>query len=134
MRIPSYASALIVALILLTAGDSEAAIYFRTSTSVENGSGSTSIAMTVPSGVAAGDLLISSVNAGGTGVITAPAGWTSLVTGAGTGHYGTLHYRVATAADVAGASYTWNLGTSRKATGGIISYVGVDTSSIGTPS
>jgi hypothetical protein len=137
MRFPSNASALIalaVAILLLSAGAADAAIYYRTSTTVENGSGSTSIAMTVPSGVASGDLLVSSVNAGGTGAITAPAGWTSIVSGAGTGHYGTLHYRVATAADVAGASYTWTLGSSRKATGGIISYVGVDTSSVGTPS
>ncbi|MEA2439258.1 MAG: trimeric autotransporter adhesin [Thermoleophilaceae bacterium] len=137
MRIPSYASALIalaVALIYLSAGPADAAIYYRTATSTENGAGSASIVMTVPSGVAAGDLLVSSVNAGGTGAITAPAGWTSIVSGAGTGHYGTLHYRVATAADVAGASYTWTLGSTRKATGGILSYVGVDTTAIGTPS
>jgi hypothetical protein len=119
MRFPSNASALIalaVAISFLSAGAADAAIYYRTSTSTQNGAGSTSVAMTVPSGVAVGDLLVSSVNASGTGVITAPAGWTALVSGSAGTHYGTLHYRVATAGDVAGASYTWTLGSTRKAT------------------
>jgi trimeric autotransporter adhesin len=136
MRPPSYAAAfiaLIVAVSLAAAGRADATIYYRTSTSTENGAGSTSIVMTVPSGVAVGDLLVASVNASGTAAITAPAGWTSLVAGAASTYYGMVHYRVATAADVAGASYTWTLGSTRKATGSIVSYVGIDTSTIGTP-
>src|SRR4051794_5336197 len=137
MRPPSTAIASLavaVALLLLATGPAAANIYYRTSTTTQNVSGSTSISMTVPSGVAVGDLLIASANAAGTGAITPPGGWTQLVAGAGTGQYGTLHYRVATAADVAGASYTWSLGSTRKATGSMTSYVGVDTTAIGTPS
>jgi hypothetical protein len=136
MRSPSTASAslaLSVALLLTAADCAEATIYYRTSASVENAGGSTSISITVPSGVATGDLLITSVNAAGTGAVTAPGGWTQLVAGAGATHYGMLHYRVATAADAAGASYTWTLGSTRKATGSMISYVGVDTTAIGAP-
>jgi hypothetical protein len=136
MRPPSYASAflaLIVAFSLMAAGRADAAIYYRTGTSAENVSGSTSIAMTVPSGVAVGDLLVADVDAAGTGAITAPAGWTSIFTGAGFTTYSAFHYRVATAADVAGASYTWSLTTSRKAVGRLMAYVGVDTTAIGTP-
>ncbi|MEA2413007.1 MAG: hypothetical protein QOC77_3568, partial [Thermoleophilaceae bacterium] len=128
MRPPSYASALLalfIALGLVAAGCADAAIYYRTGTSAENVGGATSIAMTVPSGVAVGDLLVADVDAAGTGVVTAPAGWTSLFTGAGFTTYSALHYRVATAADVAGASYTWSLGTSRKAVARLMSYVGV---------
>jgi hypothetical protein len=136
MRSPSTASAflaLAVALVLMAAGPADAAIYFRTTTSTENVNGSTSVVMTVPSGVAVGDLLIADVDAAGTGAITAPAGWTSLVSAAGFTTYSTVHYRVATAADVAGASYTWTLGSTRKAVGRMMSYVGVDTTAIGTP-
>jgi hypothetical protein len=135
MRPPSIASAflaLILAVSLMAAGRADALVYYRTSTSTQNGTGSTSITMTVPSGVAVGDLLVASVNASGTAVITAPGGWTSVVAGAGTGYYGSEQYRVATAADVAGASYVWTLGaTARKATGSILSYTGVDTTTIG---
>jgi hypothetical protein len=136
MRLPSTAFAslaIAVALTLMADSRADAAIYYRTSTTTQNGSGSTTIVMTVPSGVAAGDLLISAVNASGTAAITAPGGWTQLVAGSGGTYYGTLHYRVATAADVSGASYTWTLGSTRKATGAMTSYVGVDTTAIGTP-
>src|SRR4051794_31461096 len=114
MRPPSTAFASLVvtvALTLMAASPADATIYYRTSTTTQNGGGSTSIAMTVPGGVAVGDLLIAGANASGTGVVTAPAGWTQLVSGASSAHYGTLHYRVATVADAAGASYTWTLGS-----------------------
>lgn len=133
MRFPSYASAFLALVVLLFAGRADAAIYFRTSTVTETGNGATSVVMTVPSGTAVGDFLVSSVDAAGTGVITPPAGWTAMIVGAGAASYSNAHWRVATAADVAGASYTWNLGTSRKAVGRILSYVGVDSTAVGTP-
>ena len=120
-------------LMLLTAARADANIYIRTSTSTETGNGATSVALTVPSGVAVGDLLIAAVDAEGTGAITAPGGWTSAFTGAGFTTYTSFVYRVATAADVAGASYSWALGTSRKAVARMSAYVGVDTTAIGTP-
>jgi len=136
MRSPSTAFAslaLAVALLLMTAGPADANIYYRTGTSAENVNGSGSIAMTVPSGVAVGDLLVADVDAAGTTAITAPAGWTQLISAAGFTTYSTVHYRVATAADVAGPSYSWNLGSTRKAVARMSVYVGVDTSTIGTP-
>jgi hypothetical protein len=114
-----------------TASVASAAIYYRSSTVLENVNGSSSVAMTVPVGTIVGDLLIADVDAAGTGAITAPAGWTSKFAGAGTSTYSSLFYRVATAADAAGASYTWTLGSTRKAVGRIADYVGVDTTSIG---
>jgi hypothetical protein len=125
--------AVAVALTLMAASPADATIYYRTQASTENVNGSTSIGLTVPTGVAAGDLLIADVDAAGTGAITPPAGWTQQVAAAGFTTYSTVHYRVATAADVAGASYTWNLSTSRKAVARMTSYVGVNTSTIGTP-
>jgi hypothetical protein len=136
MRPPSYASALLallVALVFASTERADAAIYYRSSTSVENVNGSASMVLSTPSGTAVGDLLVADVDAAGTGAITAPAGWTSLFTGAGFTTYSTLHYRVATAADAAGASYTWTLGSTRKAVGRMISYVGATTTGIGTP-
>jgi WxL domain surface cell wall-binding len=136
MRSPSTAFAclaLTVALVTVDAQSADAKIYYRTGTSTENGNGSTSITMTVPSGVAVGDLLIADVDAAGTGAITPPANWTQLINAAGFTTYSNVHYRVATAADVAGASYTWNLGSTRKAVGRMAAYVGVDASTIGTP-
>src|SRR3954453_1130697 len=134
MRPPSTAFAslaIAVALALMAAAPAAGTIYYRTQTSTENVNGSTSISLTVPSGVAVGDLLIADVDAAGTGAITAPSGWTQEVAGAGFTTYSTVHYRVATVADVAGASYTWTLGTSRKAIARMTSYVGVNTASIG---
>ncbi|MEA2451241.1 MAG: hypothetical protein QOG63_3173 [Thermoleophilaceae bacterium] len=122
-----------MALVLMAAAPAGAAIYFRTSTSTENVGGSASIAMTVPSGVAVGDFLVADVDAAGTTAITPPSGWNSIFLGAGAATYSAVHWRVATAADAAGASYSWTLGSSRKAVARVTSYVGVDTSTIGTP-
>jgi hypothetical protein len=136
MRPPSHASALlalVVALVLVSTGRADAAIYYRSSTVVENGNGSSSVALTTPTGTAVGDLLVVDVDAAGTSAITSPSGWTSMFTGAGFTTYSTVRYRVATAADAAGASYTWTLGSTRKAVGRMISYVGVDTTTVGTP-
>ncbi|MEA2422406.1 MAG: hypothetical protein QOF55_1505 [Thermoleophilaceae bacterium] len=136
MRPPSYPSALlalVVALVLLSTGTADAAIYFRSATSAENVNGTSSLSLSTPAGVAVGDLLIGDVDAAGTGAITAPSGWTSLFAGAGFTTYSSVFYRVATSADVTGTSYSWSLGSSRKAVGRMISYVGADATAIGTP-
>src|SRR3954471_20109742 len=134
MRPPSTASASLAvafALLLVTVGPAHANIYYRAGTSTENVGGSTSISMTVPSGVVAGDLLMADVDAVGTSTITPPSGWNSIFVGAGFATYSTVHYRVANAADAAGASYSWNLGaTPRKAVARMSSYVGVDATTI----
>src|SRR2546423_10551935 len=56
MRIPSTASALLalaVALVLMASAPADAAIYFRSATSVETVNGATSVVMSTPTGVAA---------------------------------------------------------------------------------
>src|SRR5947208_702765 len=86
MRAPSTALAFLavaVALASLAAGPADANIYYRTGTSTENVNGSTSVSMTVPSGVAVGDLLVADVDAAGTTAVTPPSGWTSIFLGAG---------------------------------------------------
>jgi WxL domain surface cell wall-binding len=136
MRPPSTAFASLCvafALLLLAAGPAAANIYYRTGTSTENVNGSASLSLTVPSGVSVGDLLVADVDAAGTGAITPPAGWTQLINAGGFTTFSDVRYRVATAADVAGASYSWTLGSTRKAIGRMSAYVGVDTTTIGTP-
>src|SRR4051795_1696468 len=135
MRPPSPASAflaLFVGLALLLPASADAAIYYRASTTSETVNGATSVVLSPPAGTAVGDFLVVDVDAAGTAATTPPAGWTTLVAGSAGTYYGMLQYRVATAADVGGASsYTWNLGTSRKAVGRIVDYVGVDTTAVG---
>src|SRR4051812_24834193 len=137
MRPPSTAFAslaITVALALMAAAPAGATIYYRGSTTLETVNGASSVALSAPTGTTAGDLLVADVDAAGTTAITPPAsGWTSIFTGPGFATYSTVHYRVATAADAAGASYTWNLRSSRNAGGGMMRYAGVDASSVRTP-
>ena len=136
MRPPRLAPALpaLVAAVALASLPcaADAAIYYRSQRTAETGNGATSVTMQVPSGTAVGDLLFADVDADGTAAVTPPAGWTQLVAAAGFTTYSVFHYRVATAADVAGASYVWTLGSSRKAVGRMLSYVGANSTTIGT--
>ena len=126
------ATALAVALSaasLLACAPAGAAIYFRSATTAQTASGASSIALAVPSGVVAGDVLIASIDAEGSGTFTAPSGWSSTSLFAGTintGYTG-VYYHVAGSSEP--ASYTWTLGSSRKATGKMAAYVGVENSS-----
>jgi hypothetical protein len=136
MRLPSHASAflaIVVALVLVSAARADAFIYFRKANTTETVNGATSVVIGAPSGTAVGDFLVADVDAAGTGAITPPAGWTNIFVGAGFTTYSVLQYRVATAADVTGTTYTWNLVTSRKAIGRVLNYVGVDATAVGTP-
>jgi hypothetical protein len=70
--------------------------------------------------------MIATVVAAGTGAIATPTGWTAIknVT-QGTALRQASFYKVATASEA--ASYSWNLSTSRAASGGICNYNGVNT-------
>jgi hypothetical protein len=83
----------------------------------------------VPAGVVAGDVLIATVDAEGSAGFTVPSGWSStgLFSGATFFGFSGVYFHVAGAGEP--ASYSWGLGTSRKAVGTIGSYVGVETSS-----
>ena len=96
-------------------------------TSASNGGGSASLTINRPGAAVAGDFLLALVNArGGTSrVVTAPAGWTLVRRdNNGTTLAQAVYRKVATGSEP--LSYTWTFNASVKATGGILPYVGVD--------
>src|SRR4029078_12698574 len=91
---------------------------------------STSIVLNVPSGTQANDVMLAQVNTkasgGGFPTITAPAGWTLIRNDqSGTTYQQSLYQRVAGASEP--ASYTWTLRPAAVASGGVLSFSGVDT-------
>jgi RHS repeat-associated protein len=91
-------------------------------------SGAGSLSVNKPAGVTAGDVLVAEVSAaGGTGTtMTKPdSSWTALdVTSNGTSVVSGLYWKVATASEPTG--YSWTLSPSAKATAGIAAYHNVD--------
>jgi hypothetical protein len=126
--------------LLLSSAQAQAASFFRSASSNQNGAGSTSLTINKPAGVVAGDVMVAAVGANGNTGITAPAGWSSTGLYNATAWSNTGWIRVAF--KVAGASepasYSWGLGTTRPAEGTIVDYIGVDnaapiqTSAVGT--
>jgi len=116
-------------ILLIACAHADAAIYFRSAETAQTGSGATSIAINRPAGVVAGDVMIASITAEGSGSFTVPSGWSStgLFSGATFFGFSGVYFHVAGTSEP--ASYSWELGTSRKATGHIVSYVGVENSS-----
>src|SRR5438270_1236425 len=115
--------------LLLGAGQAQATIYFRSSSTAQTGSGATSVTANLPSGTVAGDVMIATLDSEGTAAPTVPTGWSSTGLFAGVSFFGYsgVYFKVATASEP--SSYSWGLGTSRKAIVRIVSYVGVS----GTP-
>jgi hypothetical protein len=112
--------------LLVTSVPAQGAIFYRSGTTAQTGSGSSSLAINVPTGVVAGDVMLATVDAeGGTG-FTPPSGWSStgLFNAASNVGWSAVYFHVATSSEP--ASYSWSLGSSRKAAGKIVSYVGVD--------
>lgn len=89
-----------------------------------------SVSLTKPSGVAAGDVLVAAITADLSPTVTAPAGWTPIVNGLGinssasSGAKVFSYYHVVGASDP--ASYTWTLGTAVKWGAGVTAYRGVN--------
>ena len=101
------------------------AIGFVAASNANNGTGSTSLSISKPTGVAQGDVMLATVTATGTGTVTAPSGWTVVKnTTQGTALRQATYYKVAGASEA--ASYSWSLGTSRATAGGIVDYSGVN--------
>lgn len=119
-------AAIVAASLLLASVPSpaRAAIAFVGSAKAENGSGSSSLSIAKPTGVVEGELLVATVTAAGTGSITTPSGWTVIKNVAGTALRQVTYYKVAGASEA--ASYSWSLGSSRAASGGIVDYSGVN--------
>src|SRR5271165_732120 len=57
---------------LLTGARAEALTYFRSAATAQTGSGATAIAVNVPAGVVAGDVMIAVIDAEGSGTLTPP--------------------------------------------------------------
>ena len=115
-----------VLVVLLAPAQAQAASFFRSATSNQNGAGSSSLTINVPAGVVAGDVMIATIDADGAGSIAVPSGWsaTGLYNGVSNSGWGQVVFRVATSGEP--ASYTWDLVSSRKAVGTIVDYIGVD--------
>ena len=117
-------------------GSSLAAITLRGATSNTNNTGATTLSLSIPTGVAAQDVLLAQVVVeGGSGInVTSPAGWTQIRrddSAAATGGSGfpamsaVLYDHVATASEP--ATYSWTFSASEEASGGIADYAGVNT-------
>jgi len=92
--------------------------------STANLSGASTEVISKPAGVTSGTVLVATITAAGTGAITPPSGWTQ-IQDATTSLRQTSYYHVAGTTEP--ASYTWSLGSARRASGGIIAYAGVNT-------
>jgi hypothetical protein len=120
---PAIAVATSVTL-LCAPSSASAAITFVAATSAGNTNGATSLAITKPTG-SQGDVLVATVSATATGSITPPSGWSVVLeTTQGSAIRQATYYKVAGASEP--SSYSWSLGSSRTASGGIVDYSGVN--------
>lgn len=120
--------ALLVFGVLLVPSVADGAVAFRAAASSGTvAGGATTLSIAKPAGTQAGDVMLASLAAQGSGAITPPSGWT-VVQDTPNGTTG----RQASYVHVAGASeptsYSWSLGTTRIASGGVLAYSGVDNS------
>src|SRR5712692_4234849 len=92
-----------------------------------NGGGGSTLTIGLPAGTQSGDVMVAHVVVHPAGnVITAPAGWNLVLRQDSSSSISTVSY-VHVAGSTEPASYTWSFGTSGQASGGIASYIGVDT-------
>jgi hypothetical protein len=114
--------------VLLPPAQAQAATFFRSASSAQNGTGSTSLTINKPAGVVAGDVMIATVGANGNTSVAVPSGWsaTGLFNAASWASTGwrQVVFKVAGASEP--ASYAWALGSTRRAVGTIVDYIGVD--------
>ena len=101
---------------------------FRAASFAGNATAAT-LDLPTPSGVAAGDVMVASVDVRGGPTISAPAGWTLVrrdtnLSGTTAILSQAAYYKVATASEP--ASQTWTFSQARAASGGIQAYSGVD--------
>jgi len=101
-------------------------ISFRSSAGGNNDGGSTGLTLPRPTGVAAGDLLLSSITVASTSVsLTPPAGWVQVINASEGTVIRTVVYR-RVAGNSEPASYTWTFPSSIRALGAVLAYQGVD--------
>ncbi len=106
----------------------EAAITVRAVSTADNATGSTSIALTMPTGATANDVLVAVITVrGGTGVtISPPSGWTQRTTNDSTTVLKSATF-TGTQSSVGSGPYTFTLSSSQKAAAVVVAYSGVDT-------
>ncbi len=104
-------------------------ITLRSTTGGTNGSGSTSLVLAMPAGTQSGDVLIAQIVINSaSAVITAPSGWSLILTTKSSSSVEEATFYKA-ASESEPASYTWKFGASQSATGALSSYTGVNTTS-----
>ena len=101
------------------------------SSNLSDSIGSTAVAIPVPAGVKAGDVLVAQITADATPTVSAPAGWTDLLgktvaTGSTPGANVSAYYHVVTVGEP--ADYTWTLSAAQRWGAGMTAFSGVDTS------
>jgi hypothetical protein len=123
------AGAAAAALLVLSEGSAQAAISFvNESTGQTSVDGGTSVTLTAPAAITAGDVEIATVSLQGTSTISPPSGWTQMIdTQLGTSLRQTSFWHIASANEQA---TTWGLSPSTQATAGIAAYRGADTTTI----
>lgn len=96
------------------------------SSTTYSGTAAGSATLSVPAGVAAGDVLVASIAGDLNATVTPPAGWTAIVSGLSVGSGSRLfsYYHVVGSGDP--ASYAWTFSKAVKWGGGITAYRGVD--------
>ncbi|HUZ15830.1 MAG TPA: invasin domain 3-containing protein [Gaiellaceae bacterium] len=120
-------------LVLITPGLASSAIAQRGTATTANAN-ATTLTINVPTGVAAGDVMIAEITDRGGTTTTFPSlsGWTNVTTpvdfeGGGAHHRVALLYKIAGSSEP--SSYTFSLGaTNANAAGAIVAFSGVDTS------
>ena len=102
-------------------------ISLRSSSAGNNGAGSTTLVITKPTGTTTGDVMVAQIAVHTAGnSIAVPSGWNLALRQDTSSSLSTASYvKVATSSEP--SSYTWTFGTSGEASGGIGSYIGVDT-------
>lgn len=130
----AFAIAAVTALVVLPASPASAdgSIAFRSAASAAPTVGTATLTIARPAGLQEGDLMVAAivVESGSDTAITPPTAtgpWTLILrtnqsTNVGVGTY----LKFATAADVGATSYAWDIQVSKKASGGIMAYSGVD--------
>lgn len=104
---------------------------YVSSTGIALGTNASSIALTLPSGLSDGDLMVAVVGHGNTSTWTAPAGWTkALETNAPDSEGLLIAYKVASS-ESGSQTFTADAGTNRSIAGGIIAIRGASALQVG---
>lgn len=114
---------LLLLIACLAGAQATAAISFESATTGAPNGRSSSLALSLPAGVQAGDLLLAQVTLDANATLGTPSGWT-LLRSDSNGLVQALYYRFATTSETGSVTWTWN--RNRRSAGGIALYRGVD--------